>query len=69
MEITRKQKTNFLMLIAFATLICSFIFKDAGPVLFLVAFLAVFLAGFVWSVGLYTGFDSEESQARGKKQI
>ncbi len=67
MEITRKQKTNSLMLVTFITLVCAFIFKDAGPMLFLVAFLAAFLAGFVWSIGLHTGFDREESQARGKQ--
>lgn len=66
MAITRKQKTNFLMLVGTAALGCAFLFKDAGPLLFLVAFLAVFLAGFAWSVGLYASFHEEESRRRSK---
>jgi len=54
------------MLVGAVALGCAFLFKDAGPLLFLVAFLAVFLAGFVWSVGLYARFHEEESRGRGK---
>ena len=66
MAITRKQKANFLMLIGVVALGCAFIFKNAGPLLFLVAVLALFLAGFVWSVGLYAHFHEEESRRRSK---
>ncbi len=66
MAITRKQKTNFLMLVGAVALGGAFLFKDAGPLLFLVAFLAMFLAGFIWSVGLYASFHEEESRGRSK---
>ena len=66
MAITRKQKANFLMLLGVVALGCAFLFKDAGPLLFLVAFLALFLAGFVWSVGLYAHFHEEASRGKGK---
>jgi len=66
MAITRKQKTNFLMLVGAVALGGAFLFKDAGPLLFLVAFLAMFLAGFIWSVGLYASFHEGESRDRSK---
>ena len=66
MAITRKQKASFLMLIGVVALLCAFLFTNAGPLLFLVAVLALFLAGFVWSVGLYAHFHEEESRGKGK---
>lgn len=66
MAITRKQKANFLMLVSAMSLVGAFLFKGAGPLLFLVAVLAMFLAGFVWSVGLYARFHEEESRRRSK---
>jgi len=67
MAITRKQKTNFLMLVGAVALVGAFLFKDAGPLLFLVAVLAMFLAGFVWSVGLYARFHEEENRGKSKR--
>ena len=66
MAITRRQKANFLLLVGVVALGCAFLFQSAGPLLFLVAVLALFLAGFVWSVGLYAHFHDEEIRGRSK---
>ena len=67
MSITTKHKIRFCLIVASVALICSFVFKSAGLLFFLVTFLALLLAGFFCSVGLYAGFDKGYDGGREKQ--
>jgi len=67
MSITTNHKIRFCIIVAFVALVCSFVFKGAAPLFFLVTFLALLVAGFLCSVGLHAGFDSGYNGGRGKQ--
>ncbi len=48
-------KVTVLLWLAFIAAVCSFFVKDEASLFFLIAFLALFIAGFLYSIGLYTG--------------
>ncbi len=67
MSITTKHKIRFCLIVASVALICSFVFKSAGLLFFLVTFLALFVAGFLCSIGLYSSFNSGYNGAKDKR--
>jgi hypothetical protein len=53
MRIKTKRKIYFLLVVALAASICSFVMKSEASLFFLFAFLALFAAGNICSIGLY----------------